>query len=141
MHKVDLPPLITVPVPKQQKVPTTPLAAARQSPGMQAEHLKIQILSPQDKQAIRANNGHVTVHLAIRPALAQGQTIRLYVDGQSAYAGHSLTIGLPNLDRGAHHAYAQVVSPGGDVLARSDTVTFYVLRHSILFKKPTVPAS
>jgi hypothetical protein len=42
---------------------------------------------------------------------------------------------LSNLDRGAHHAYVVLIDAQGQVLRRSEAIMFYVLRHSILFKK------
>ena len=136
---VDLQPLPTVPAAPAAPSPATGggLSQNNAAPAAAQARPVLQIVSPGNEQGVRANNGDVTFNLKVSPALGQGQALNLYLDGKSAYVGSSLSIQLSNLDRGAHHAYVVLVDAQGQVLRRSEAITFYVLRHSILFKKPS----
>jgi hypothetical protein len=135
-RSVELQPLPTVPA-----APAAPSPAAgglsrnNAAPAAAQARPVLQIVSPGNEQGVRANNGDVTFNLKLSPALGKGQALNLYLDGKSAYVGGSLSIQLSNLDRGAHHAYVVLIDAQGQVLRRSEAITFYVLRHSILFKK------
>lgn len=133
-HTIDLKPLNTVPAASAPKA----ALPASQGPAQGAAQTKpvLRIVSPTNEQGVRANNGDVAVKLQVSPGLAKGQALQLYVDAKPAYVGRSLDVQLNNLDRGAHHAYVVLTDAQGQVLRRSESITFYVLRHSVLFKKP-----
>lgn len=134
-HTIELKPLNTVPAapaPAPNSGATVPQSAP---PAAQTKPV-LRIVSPQNEQGIRANNGDITVKLQVSPGLGKGQALHLYLDGKLVHAGRSLDVPLKNLDRGAHHAYVVLTDAQGQVLRRSEAITFYVLRHSILFKKP-----
>lgn len=140
------PPGITASTVKLRPMPTIPSAApapssdlaANAAPSGAAPQTRpvAKIVSPSNEQAVRANNGDITFHLSVSPALTRGQVLHLYLDGKPAYVGHALSVPLVNLDRGAHDAYVVVTDASGHTLSHSRPVKFYVLRHSILFKKP-----
>jgi hypothetical protein len=142
-HTVELKPLTTVPAaPASTPAPNSGTAAPQNSTpsAVQAKPV-LRIVSPKNKQGVRANNGDITVKLRVSPQLAKGQALHLYLDGKLVHAGRSLDVPLSNLDRGAHHAYVVLTDAQGQVLRRSEAITFYVLRHSILFKKPGAQSS
>lgn len=137
------PPGVSASTVKLKPLPTVP-AAAPPGPSPRAGNPAppsvpapvAKIVSPSNEQAVRANNGDVTIRLSVSPSLGREQVLHLYVDGKPAYVGRALSVPLTNLDRGAHDAYVVVTDVGGQAVSRSKRVKFYVLRHSILFKKP-----
>lgn len=138
-HTVQLHPLTTIPT-----EPAPPASAPAPPVTMdhgqkQAPHPVLRIRSPADGQAIRADGGQLRVVLQVEPALGPGQEIHLYLDGKQVHVGRTLDITLDALDRGEHRLYAVVTDATGRQIARSQGVTFYLLRHSILFKKPSLP--
>lgn len=91
----------------------------------------VTIASPAPEEAIRANAGNFSVQVQIEPGLQDGHEVVVLLDGQEVAAGSSLSVSLSNIDRGAHTLSAVVRDAGGGELARSGSVTFYVLRVSV----------
>jgi hypothetical protein len=86
------------------------------------------IVSPGNKEAIRANDGNVTVRVALRPALQPGHAIVVYIDGDEVSSFDHTTMQLTSLHRGPHTLEAKVVDDQGEELAQAKPVTFHVLR-------------
>lgn len=91
------------------------------------------ITSPQPEQTIQSAPGRVPVALALQPQLREGHAVTLLLDGepvqQSPLEGLELT--LEPVDRGTHTLEARVTDDRGEVLARTDRVTFYLHRPSV----------
>lgn len=101
---------------------------------------QLQIASPQNDEAIRANDGNLTVNIQIRPALSQarGDKIQLRMDGRPyGQPSAGLSFNLPNLDRGTHTLSAVVMNANGEELAQSPTIKFHLQRNSILLNPRT----
>ena len=114
------------PVPEQTGI----VAVATQGDATVA-YTEFSITSPTSDQGVRANDGNVTVHLSLQPALQSGHLIVLNIDGEdgeSTNSGSGLMIELNNLSRGQHTVMATVVDEGGTVLIKTDPVSFNVLR-------------
>ena len=90
------------------------------------------VVSPQQDEGVRANNGDVQVVVSVQPALGPDDHLEYVLDGQLVLTGATTRIVLPNLDRGAHSISVGVAQPDGQVAIRSETTRFFVLRHSIL---------
>ena len=89
------------------------------------------ILSPEEDQGVRANNGHVIVNLAIRPALQPGHTIKLMFDdedGKIIKSGETLTVDFFDVSRGLHTVHASVLDENEQTLMEASQVSFHVLR-------------
>jgi DnaJ-class molecular chaperone len=89
------------------------------------------ITNPTNDQGVRANNGNVTIHMSLRPALQSGHMIVLNVDGEdgkSSNATSDLTMELKNMSRGLHTITAIVVDKDGNDLIKTEPVSFHVLR-------------
>ena len=102
-------------------------AATPAAPGYTA----FSIVSPAAGEGVRANDGNVTVRLALAPQLVEGHVIRLNVDGEDGVlnrSGANLDFPLTNLSRGRHSVSAQVLDRDGKVLMRAGPVAFNVLR-------------
>ncbi len=101
-----------------------------------ADASSIQILSPVNDQALRSNNGAVTVLLAVRPALQAGRQVQLVLNGEPVGPpAEQLRFDLTGLSRGAHQLLARLVDARGQVLSVADPVEFHLLRHSKLFRQ------
>jgi hypothetical protein len=107
--------------------------SADQPPAVQAPaYTLFAITNPKDDEGVRANDGNVTVSLALQPALARGHRIQLTVDGRPLpQSGTSLSVTLVNMDRGTHAVSASVVDAGGQPVATTSSVTFHVLRVAV----------
>ena len=92
---------------------------------------------PKNDEAIRANTGNITVSFQLSPGLKKTDSVFVYLDGKKVVEdSKSLSASLANLDRGSHSLFAVVRNDNGDVLVNSNTVSFHVLRHSIIPGSP-----
>lgn len=92
----------------------------------------LQLMTPKHDQAIRANNGEVTIIFKARPALQKGERLVLYLNDRQKMAGEQTHFTLSQLDRGTHTVFGVWQDRKGNTLAKSKSVTFHVLRFSIL---------
>jgi len=95
----------------------------------------LNIIAPKADQAIRANDGDVTLMLDLKPKLQKGHSIVVFLDGKQVSNGPSRAVNLTNLDRGTHQVQAEVRDAHNSSLISSSGVSFTVLRHSILLNK------
>ncbi len=105
-----------------------------------APNYQLQIASPQDDEAIRANDGNMTVNIQIRPPLSQkrGDMIQLRMDGRPyGQPSSGLSFNLTNMDRGTHTLSAVVMNASGEALSQSATIKFHLQRNSILLNPRT----
>lgn len=105
-----------------------------------APNYQLQIASPQDDEAIRANDGNLTVNIQIRPPLSQqrGDVIQLRMDGRPyGQPSSGLSFNLTNMDRGTHTLSAVVMNASGEELSQSPTIKFHLQRNSILLNPRT----
>lgn len=95
----------------------------------------ISIVAPKAGQAIRANDGDVTLMLSIKPKLKRGHSIAVFLDGKLVSNGSSRAVNLTSLDRGLHQVNAEIRDAYKTTLMSSPSVSFTVLRTSILTNK------
>ncbi len=98
-------------------------------------YTSIDIVAPKADQAIRANDGDVTLMLNIQPKLQKGHSIVVFLDGKQVSNGSSRAINLTGLDRGLHQVHAEIHDAYKTSLMSSAPVSFTVLRTSILTNK------
>lgn len=95
---------------------------------------RLEIVYPTVDEAIRHNGGQVPFQLELKPEgveLDDGHRVEILLDGSVQGSGNSLTVTVGPVDRGPHEVSARVVDAGGNVLAQSQTVNFFLLRHSV----------
>ena len=134
-EKVDLPPP-TVYTPPKLPAPSPPKKEEAPTPVYES----LRILSPKPDEAIRSNNGDLTVKWEVRPQLKrrQGHRLVLLLDGkETQVSGRSHR--FRNVDRGTHTLAARVLDRKGEVLVEAEPVTFHLLRNSIITNPPAVP--
>ena len=98
----------------------------------------LSITSPADGDAIRSNNGDITISATVKPNLASGYKLALYMDGGVAATGGP-QFNLTNVDRGTHSAEVAIQDRNGKEVQRSSPVTFTVLRASVQNQPPPPP--
>ena len=126
------------------KIPPPPSPSPEPTPGEQADqsqtttYTKLEITEPADNGTIRDNAGQVNVKLALEPPLqdGQGDIISILLDGKELGQGKSTALSLSNVDRGAHTLQAMVKNADGSTLITSSSVTFNLIRTSVLQRKP-----
>lgn len=94
---------------------------------------RLKISSPKHDSAIEHGPGDFTVTVQIRPKLANGHKIQLYLDGQAhgeAVAGTSFE--LSNIFRGTHTLQVKIVDKQGKTLKKSSITDVHVFRPSVL---------
>ena len=96
----------------------------------------VAISSPGNDESIRQNSGDVTVQISVSPGLKSGDVISLLMDGKEVASGPASSVTLKNVDRGSHTLQARVLGSDGSTWASSESVTFHLLRHSVLTPKP-----
>lgn len=127
-ERVDLAPAQTINLPS---VPEQAGDVTSEQQDAAAVYTEFFVASPTAEQGVRANDGNVTVHLSLQPALQPGHAIVLNVDGEDGEASNSgsvLMVELNNLSRGQHTVMATVVDGEGNKLIQTDPVSFFVLR-------------
>ncbi len=103
----------------------------------QEKTLEVRILSPRADEGVRANDGRVSVEVAVVPRPAQGVRLRYraLLDGQPAGPlSDAPRWTLADVPRGTHTLEVIVLDENGRELARSAPVTFHVLRVSRLIR-------
>ncbi len=97
----------------------------------------LKITAPENDQAVRDNAGNVSIDVAIKPALntKQGHRLGVVLDGRlqpETWSGNHAQ--LTNVNRGTHTLQAVVMNKAGNILIRSESLTFHLLRFSRLFR-------
>jgi hypothetical protein len=92
-----------------------------------------QITYPVNDESVRANSGNLTAAFSLTPSLNEADTVFVYLDGKKVVEdSKSLSVSFNNLDRGSHSMFAVIRNANGDVLINSNTVSFHILRSSII---------
>ncbi|NQD91344.1 DUF4124 domain-containing protein [Pseudomonas sp. CrR25] len=114
--------------------PTVPVQAS--APAYQL----LRILVPQPDASIRDNAGNLIVTASSEPALLQGHSFRLLLDGQAqGEPSRSPVFPLENIDRGTHQLAVEIVDPQGRLVERTPSQPFHMLRTSLAQKRKARP--
>lgn len=113
----------------------TPEQQQREEPAKKDEdeaYSDFKITAPVADDAIRSNEGSLTVSLSLKPKLKAGDGIVLYLDSKQVAAGEALSFSLTDVERGEHSVFAVLNDAGGNIIQNTEPVKFSVLRHSVL---------
>lgn len=102
--------------------------------------VEVSILSPANDQALRSDDGSLTVEIAASPELRTGDFVEILVDGRPIARSESPVVLLQSVDRGTHVLLARILDPSGLEVAVSAPVTVHLLRHSSQHPRPSHPA-
>ena len=128
-------PLLTVadsPVPKQESRTTAPTTKPKAGDTDAEAYSDFKITSPAADEAIRANEGSVSVSASLKPQLKPGDSVALYLDAKQVASGSSLSFALTEVERGEHSVFAVLSDAGGNIIQNTEPVKFNVLRYSVL---------
>jgi len=97
------------------------------------------IIAPTNDSIVRANDGNVSITLALKPALKPSHSIRVSIDNSSktSLTGKTMRFNFKNLSRGTHKAIASVLDNENKALISSRTIEFHLQRVAI---KPAAPS-
>jgi hypothetical protein len=115
----------------------TPVQAGSSSVGKtpsdkEQGYTEMSIVQPEMNETIRNNTGDVQVSMILKPGLAPGDSITLYLDGKEVKKGSVQTsLALKNLDRGSHTLRASVFNKNGSVVISSRSIIFHLQREAI----------
>ncbi|WP_373184405.1 DUF4124 domain-containing protein [Halopseudomonas sp.] len=137
-RRIDLPPTNTVETAVPQMRERTPDQNQDAEGKPTNSYNTLQIASPDHDEAVRANDGSLTLVVNTEPPLAPGHILRASVDGEmrpAATAGNGQAtqrLTLTELDRGSHDIVAVVTNSRGEEVQRSQGITVHLQRTSLL---------
>ena len=89
----------------------------------------LEITSPKNDEAIRANDGNLSIKFNIQPSLNNGESLVVYLDGKQYKTITSSSLELKNIDRGTHSLFAIRRDKSGNAVNNSESIKFHVLRY------------
>ena len=89
----------------------------------------VEILSPQDDEAIRSNQGELKIRAHLEARAEEGQDCGFLIDGELIGTSPDCAFELGNIDRGTHRLQVHLMDADGAVLTTSSEVRFHMLRH------------
>ena len=114
--------------------PGVPPATVGEEKPQDVAYVSLVIVSPAADQALRTNEGKVSVSTVSEPALASGDQLVLYLDGKEVFRGGGGTQ-LSGIGPGTHSLVAAIVGADGSERIRSESVTFHLLRTTALTRR------
>ena len=117
-------------------LPAPPPPKPRADTSSDTRYESVEITSPADDEAIRANDGRLTVTVQVSPALKRRHLLELHMDGKKIAETQSGRFELDNIDRGTHSLQVHVVDENGKTLVSSKPVSFHLLRYVIPRRTP-----
>ncbi len=123
-----------------------PAPAMRESSRSQSEgndrqsnpYRRMSITSPSNDEALRSNDGDLTLRVTFDPPLSSNHLLRAEIGGELSSQGipgtgqAETSITVPNVDRGTHQISAVVLNARGEELQRSSPITVHLQRTSLL---------
>ncbi|MCP4129276.1 MAG: DUF4124 domain-containing protein [Gammaproteobacteria bacterium] len=126
-EEVDLPAAVTY-TPTAARTP----ASGKAKPGKKQGYTEMSIVQPKMNETLRSNSGDVQVAIELKPGLATGDTITLYLDGKEEIKGSGQTsVMLTNVDRGSHTLRATVFNKNGVAVISSKSIIFHLHKGQI----------
>lgn len=95
-----------------------------------SQPLEIGILSPQNEETFWGTGNDLPVLLEVKPQLRPGMQINLYLDDEKVATVGTVQTTLQQIDRGTHSFRAELVSSGGEIIASTESRTFFMKQFS-----------
>jgi len=95
-----------------------------------SQPLEIGILSPQNEETFWGTGNDLPVLLEVKPQLRPGMQINLYLDDEKVATVGTLQTTLQQIDRGTHSFRAELVSSEGEIIASTESRTFFMKQFS-----------
>ncbi|MEN0108565.1 MAG: DUF4124 domain-containing protein [Pseudomonas sp.] len=105
-----------------------------------ATYQLLRILVPEPDTTVQEGaSGDLIVTLTSDPALMDGHSYRLLLDGKVAGSGRSPVFPLTNLDRGTHQLAAEIIDGEGRIVERTPSQPVHIIRVSLDSKRRVNP--
>jgi hypothetical protein len=122
------------------QAPATASAVAQPPAAPGTAYNLLEIWQPENGASFFDADATVGVRIRSEPSVAQGDSLRLYLDGKLVEgADNSLDYTLRNLDRGAHSITATIRDARGNEKIRSEPVVFYMKQNTIIAPRAVGP--
>lgn len=139
-------PIKLKPLPTVNLTPPGPALSPSPAPARPFQYKSIRIISPLADEAIRTNNGNISVKAELKPPLQSRlkHHIQWQLDGKIMTGANSLKLNLKNLDRGTHRLQLRVINSHDETVIRTTTISFHILRVALgagntLARPPVAP--
>ena len=93
----------------------------------QSKSYSLKISSPSNDQAIRANDGAISLAATVTPGPGASHQVVFLLDGSEVAKGSATQVTVNNVPRGTHTVQVQLIDDG-NIVTTSDSITFHVLR-------------
>ncbi len=90
------------------------------------------LLSPTQEEHFWGTGGTFTAQVASSQPLAPGHLVQFYLDGSLAGTGTGSFLEFTNIDRGEHRIRAEITTPSGEILARTEDVVFFMRQQTVI---------
>lgn len=110
-------------------VPVTP-SVPRNIDSQSNPDIEIQILSPSNDETFWGTALTFDATFSVLPEMSDSMSIVIYIDGQRKTVTNSTTITLSDIDRGTHTIRAELLDRRENVLAETESRTFYMKQFS-----------
>lgn len=97
------------------------------------------ITQPQQEETFWGTANTVVVAWGSSQPITEDMSVRLHVDGEAQEVAGSGSVSL-TLDRGEHTVYAELLDARNRRILTTETVTFFVMQHSVNFNGPGAAA-
>jgi hypothetical protein len=116
-------------------------AGAPEEPAAPVRYEALEIVEPQQDQSFFVPQQAVQIQLRSEPALAQGDRLQVYLDGQLLEgATNSFSYTLGSVERGTHSLVAAIVDEQGVEKIRSEQRVFHVRQPTVNPPRAVGPA-
>ncbi|MDX1588757.1 MAG: DUF4124 domain-containing protein [Oleiphilaceae bacterium] len=123
---------ISLPKPQQRPSESRQSRSGNGSNAAASGYESIRITQPEDDSAFWRTSGEVAIQVSSEPALRQGHSYQLEMDGEMVKQQSGATFNLENVDRGTHEVRVHILDREGNIVESSEPSRFTVHRHSIL---------
>jgi len=123
----------TIDMPKINIAVAPPPANSKDSKDGEREsaYTKSRIIQPSNNASIPPGQLEIVVQIALEPSLHTDHLVQIYVDGRKQGSpSASSTFTLTSLNRGEHSIHAEVIGPGKQRKAKTQTIKVHVKQHS-----------
>jgi hypothetical protein len=117
-----------------KSVPAKKITSTEKPRKKEFSYSSFKITKPGDKETVWHSGGSVSVMFQVAPALKikDGHKIVFSLDGGAAKETTSLNYLFTAVDRGTHTLQAQIKDANNKPVSSSESVTFFLKRHSVL---------
>lgn len=137
-ESLQLGPTNTIEAPQAAADTTRQQEQQQNSASASMQYQRLSITSPGNDEAVRSNEGELTLRVALDPPLSNNHLLKAELDGQLSAHGvpgngqAEVSITLSAIDRGTHQLSAVVVDARGEEVQRSSPIQVHLQRTSLL---------